>query len=275
VSYPASVVIPLLRQNDRWLEQAIRSALGQTTWCEVLVVPSPHTPTANLAIVEELRAAAPDRLIVASPPVGGFPCAVNTGVRLARAERVGLLLSDDWLEPTAVEECLKIEADVVSTGLRSVASDGSDLPHLGRPLDLDCFLGLSTPERRAAYLTHFLLFRRSTIDSVGGLDETLGDAPGIDDYDLIWVLLEHGATVGITPRPLYNYRVHGGDRLTLRNPEEQARTLSRILDKHGVEGPEKARLIEKQGVWLGRSEDIVHAERAAASGGAFTRGDDP
>lgn len=274
MSYPASVVIPLLRQNDRWLEQAIRSALGQTTRCEVLVVPSPHTPTANLAIVEELRRGAPDRLIV-SPPMGGFPCAVNTGVRLARAERVGLLLSDDWLEPTAVEECLKIEADVVSTGLRSVASDGSDLPHLGRPLDLDCFLGLATPERRAAYLTHFLLFSRPTVDSVGGLDETLGDAPGIDDYDLIWVLLEHGATVGITPCPLYNYRVHGGDRLTLRNPEEQARTLSRILDKHGVEGPEKARLIEKQGVWLGRSEDSVHAERAAASGGAFTRGDDP
>ncbi len=272
MSYAASVVIPLLRQDDRWLERALRSALGQSARCEVIVVPSPHTPPSNLGLVEDMRRGAPGRLVVASPPVSGFPCAVNTGFCLARAERVGLLLSDDWLEPTAVEECLEISADVVSTGLRSVAADGSDLPHLSRRLDMESFLKRRTLERRAAYLTHFLLFSRSKVYSIGGLDETLGETPGIDDYDLIWTLLEHGATVGITGRPLYNYRVHRGDRLTLRSREEQTRTLSRILDKHGVSDPERAHLVERQVVWFGRSEDVVYAERRAAFRATPARG---
>jgi Glycosyl transferase family 2 len=272
VSYPASVVVPLYRQDDRWLEQAIRSVLAQTAQCELLVVPSSRTPPGNLAIVDAMRREAPERIRLTSPPADGFPRAVNTGFRLARAERVGLLLSDDWLDPTTVAECLEIEADIVSTGLRSVASDGSDLPNLARRLDLDSLLKLPTLERKAAYLTHFFLLRRSKVYSVGGLDESLGDAPGIDDYDLIWTLLEQGATVGITTGPLYNYRVHGGDRLTLRRRDEQVQTLSRILDKHGIEGVEKVRLIEAQAVWLGRPEDVVHAERAAATGSASARG---
>lgn len=272
MSYAASVVIPLLRQDDRWLERALRSALVQSARCEVIVVPSPQTPPSNLALVEDMGRRAPGRLVVASPSVSGFPRAVNTGFGLARAERAGLLLSDDWLEPTAVEECLEISADVVSTGLRSVAADGSDLPHLSRQLDMESFLKRRTLERRAAYLTHFLLFSRSKVDSIGGLDETLGETPGIDDYDLIWTLLEHGATVGITGRPLYNYRVHRGDRLTLRSRAEQTRTLSRILDKHGVRDPERAHLVERQAVWFGRSEDVVYAERRAAFKGIQARG---
>ena len=267
MSYAASVVIPLLRQDNGWLERALLSALVQTVQCEVIVVPSPHTPYSNLALVDNMRRRAPGRLVVASPPVSGFPRAVNTGFRLARAERVGLLLSDDWLEPTAVKECLEVSADVVSTGLRSVAADGSELPHLGRRLDMESFLKQGTLERQAAYLTHFLLFSRSKVESIGGLDEALGEAPGIDDYDLVWTLLEHGATVGITGRPLYNYRVHGGDRLTLRSQAEQTRTLTRILDKHGVSGPERADLVERQAAWFGRSEDVVYAERHAVSVG--------
>jgi hypothetical protein len=58
---------------------------------------------------------------------------------------------------------------------------------------------LSTLERKAACLSHFFLFRRAKVEEVGGLDETLGDAPGIDDYDFIWTLLEHGASVSIVP----------------------------------------------------------------------------
>jgi len=37
---------------------------------------------------------------------------------------------------------------------------------------------------------------------------------------MIWVLLEHGATVAIVEQQLYNYRDHHGDRLSLRHLEE-------------------------------------------------------
>src|SRR5207245_9343409 len=70
---------------------------------------------------------------------------------------------------------------------------------------------------------------------VGWLDETLGDAPGIDDFDLLWTMLDAGAGVGLPGRSVYAYRDHGGMRLTTRGVPELEATFGRILDKHGVD----------------------------------------
>jgi hypothetical protein len=59
--------------------------------------------------------------------------------------------------------------------------------------------------------------------------------------------------------------------LTLRNRQQQLRTLTRILDKHGVQEPQKARLLDVQTRWLGRPEDIVRAEQKAAAAGTGAR----
>lgn len=131
---PASVVVPVLRQVDAWLEQAVRSALGQTVPCEVVVVTAPATPSRNRAVLTRLRPGAPDRLVVceAAP---GFAAALNLGFRTARAERVGLLLSDDWLAPTAVDAGLAVDADVVSSWMQSYAADGvTEFEHLRKQI---------------------------------------------------------------------------------------------------------------------------------------------
>lgn len=265
----ATIVVPLLRQVDDWLGQAVRSALSQTVPCEVIVVTSAATPGSNLALLDELAGRSGGRLRVAREDGPGFPTAVNTGFRLAAASRVGLLLSDDWLEPTAVEESLRIPADIVSTGLRHFRADGKTcLDHFDRTLSREAYAARQTDEARARYLTHLFVLDRSRVLAVGGLDESLGDAPGIDDYDLIWTLLEARCSVGLVERPLYNYRVHEGERLTLRDPAALAVVLGRILAKHGVTGSERDRLLRHQARWLGRSEEAVHAElqRAASAG---------
>ena len=77
---------------------------------------------------------------------------------------------------------------------------------------------------------------------MGGVDEQVG-LTGPDDFDMIWTLLERGASVSIVPAQLYNYRDHGGERLTLRSVEAQVGDLRKILDKHGVHGEERARII--------------------------------
>jgi glycosyltransferase involved in cell wall biosynthesis len=254
----ASIVVPLLRQDDRWLAQAVESALRQTVPVEVVVVTAPATPAANHAVLRALARRHP-HLVVRQQRRPGFPAAINDGIDAARAPRVGLLLSDDWLEPTAVEETARLDADIASAGITTLAADG--VTRLDRPQDvvtLEGFLSRPTLERRAAYLQHFLLFSRARLVAVGGLDETLGDAPGIDDYDLVWTLLERGATVGIVGRSLYNYRDHVGERLTLRDPSQLLRTLERILDKHGVGGAERQALIARHARWFGRP---IHAVR--------------
>ena len=268
----ATILVPVLRQEDAWLEEVIRSALGQSVSCEVLVVTAPSTPPGNLAVIHRLARDAGGRLVLRPAPIG-FPVALNVGFRAATADRVGLLLSDDWLEPFAVEACLALPADIVSTGQRRWAADGrTEIESIRRPVLTREFEALSTPEARAGYLTHFFLFRRSKILEVGGADETLGDAPGIDDYDLVWVLLEHGASVGIVEGFCYNYRDHDRERLTLRPPGELLVVAARTLDKHGVSGVERERILAARARWFGRPMHVVKAglerERSVPSGSA-------
>jgi glycosyltransferase involved in cell wall biosynthesis len=258
--FPASIVVPLLRQRDEWLLRAVDSALAQSVPSEVLVITSPHTPVSNLEVLERVRERAEGRLIVAPRTGSGFPNAVNTGLALAAGPRVGLLLSDDWLEPDAIAECLAIDADIVSTGAMRYTAAGEPMPHLRRALSRAAYANRRTLEEKASYLTHFFLFRRTRLAEVGGLDESLGDAPGIDDYDLIWTLLEHGASVGLTTRPLYNFTVHAGERLTMRSADAQLATLERIFDKHGFTGPVRERRLFEHARWFGRPEDVALAE---------------
>jgi hypothetical protein len=104
------------------------------------------------------------------------------------------------------------------------------------------------------------LFRATKIAEAGGLDESIGEAPGIDDYDFIWTLLERGATVSLVEEGLYCYRDHTGDRLTLRDPAEQARNLARILSKHGVRPEDQEQIVRRHSVWFGKPMHRVSAE---------------
>lgn len=260
----ATIVIPLLRQRDEWLRRAVSSALAQTDGVEIIVVISPLTPASNLKVLEEAAdagaASASTRLVVTPRTGTGFPNAINTGIQRATTDRVGLLLSDDWLDPEAVSESRAVDADIVGTGATRFTAHESELPHLRRPLNLEAFAACPTLEAKASYLTHFLLFRKAKLEEIGGLDETLGDAPGIDDYELLWTLLERGATVGVTARPLYRCRIHGGERLTMRDREEQLKTLERIFDKHDFHGELRALRLRDHARWFGRPEDVVWEE---------------
>ena len=51
MNYRATIVIPLLRQVDTWLDQCVRSALAQSVTTEVIVVRSELTPPSNVEIL--------------------------------------------------------------------------------------------------------------------------------------------------------------------------------------------------------------------------------
>lgn len=256
----ATIVIPLLDQVDQWLDQCVRSALDQTIRCEVAVVLSPKTRRSNLDLLGALKSQF-DNLSVLPREILGFPGAINAGFRAASADRVGLLLSDDWLEPRAVELCLEHDADIVSSGTKVFDADGkTEFVEVGSTPRMRNFLQCNTLERKARYLQHFFLFRKSKLEEIGGADESLGDFPGIDDFDMIWVLLEHSATVAIVEQQLYNYRDHSGDRLTLRPSEQATAVLERILEKHQVVDPERAAILREHSRWYGRPIHVAFDE---------------
>jgi glycosyltransferase involved in cell wall biosynthesis len=261
-----SIIIPLLNQVDGWLEQAVHSALGQTVECDVVVVTSPRTCESNRRLLLRIRANHPRLRLREQEPNTGFAAALNLGIRTAAAERIGFLLSDDWLDSHTVEECLRHEADVVSTSQTFYSADGKQiLAEISGVRTMAAYNRLSDAADQAGFLGHFFLFRRSALEAVGGVDETLGDSPGIDDFDMPWCMLERNASVAIVPQALYNSRDHDGERLTTRSLEEMQTTFHRILDKHGVFGVERQRLVRRHSRWFGRSIWSVYQELAPAS----------
>jgi hypothetical protein len=242
MKYSATIVIPVVNQRADWLRKCVFSALDQTAPAETIVVTSPTTK-ANTFRNLTLLATQHTNLRVLTEERQGFAAALNTGIHASSAMRIGFLLSDDWLDGSAVEECLRFNTDIVSTGMRGYLADGkrvSDI--LCRTPSLGEWRSQPTLERKASYLKHFLFFQKRKLLEAGGVDENVGRT-GPDDFDLIWTLLERGATVSVVPKQLYNYRDHGGERLSLRSVEAQVRDLCRILDKHGVFGPERERII--------------------------------
>jgi glycosyltransferase involved in cell wall biosynthesis len=250
----ASIVIPLLNQLDSWLEQAVLSAVRQTVLSEVVVVVSQKTAESNLRLLGELQAQHSNLQVICREPGTAFPAALNVGIRHATADRIGFLMSDDWLEPNAVELCLAFDEDIVSTSRTFYAADGRTvLTELTLEHTPEAYRALQKPADQASFLEHFLLIRREALQRVGGVDETLGVSPGVDDFDMIWCMLEQGATAAIIAQPLYNYRDHEGERLTRYKRDEMLATFNRILDKHGVSGAERSRILQDHSPWFGTS----------------------
>ncbi len=268
MTYRATIVIPLLRQRDEWLEQCVLSAAQQTVPCCVTVVTAQSTPASNLAVLDRIVSDGPNGVTIERQSGAGFADAINTGIFHAATDRIGLLLSDDWLSHTAVEECLAHDAEIVSTGLRMYRDGASDLFYEHRP-SMAAFQGLSSYEERASYLKHFFLFQREPLRRIGGVDPDIG-LTGPDDYDMVWTLLENGADVAVVPSCLYHYRDHDAERLTLRDREEQIRNLRRIFRKHNVPEARADELCRRKSVWFGRTIHEVLAEKRQDAGSSRT-----
>jgi glycosyltransferase involved in cell wall biosynthesis len=252
MSCGATIVLPLLRQVDEWLDQALQSALLQSASTEVVVVRSERTPPSNLQVLTDLGKHFVNLAVFLRDKPESFPGAINKGFRYAKSDRVGLLLSDDWLDEHAVAECLLNDTDIVSTGSTTYFPNGRVNGRACRHRSINEFNALPTLEEKANYLGHFLMFRRQFVLDAGGLDESIGNYPGIDDFDLLWTLLEHQASVSIVEKQLYHYRDHDCERLTLQDKATAIENFRKILRKHGVSEDDVFGLVGRYGRWFGK-----------------------
>jgi len=253
MNFVASIIVPLKNQVDAWLDQSVRSALCQRTPCQVLVVCSESTPKSNRNVLETLQGEYDNLRVLIEEKPGNFPAAINLGIQQAAADRIGLLLSDDWLSLEAVTECLPLDTDIVCTGQTTYYADGVTVhDEASQTLRMAEFEAQPTLEAKARYLEHFFLFRRAALVKAGGLDETLGNFPGIDDYELIWTLLEQGASVAIVEKRLYHYRDHSGERLTLADATQASQNLAKILRKHHIPEQDLPEMVRAHARWYGK-----------------------
>lgn len=97
-----SVVVPIYGV-ERFLHQCVDSILAQTLRDIEIILVDDGSPDGCPGIVDEYAARDP-RVLAVHQPNGGYGKAVNHGISLARAPYIGIIESDDWIEPTMYEK---------------------------------------------------------------------------------------------------------------------------------------------------------------------------
>lgn len=203
------------------LARAIKS-VAQQGWPHELIVVDGMSEDATPDIISEHS-----REIAVSirAPDASATEAVNRGAARATGEFIGLIMSDDWLEPDALAHIgagfqSEPSMDVVSGGVRVVDERSPDrrpdelIPGAELSLELERILGTPYP---AAFF-----FRRAIWDSLGGLSPAYRYG---SDRDFLMRCKLSGAAHTSIPQTVYNYSVNPGSDTLVVKPEVVAAFL--------------------------------------------------
>ena len=229
-----TVLMPLRQYRPEFLRKSLSSVFGQSgsQWELCIVVEKRDQSHFERLLKAELQ----DRRIALIPNQGRrLGGALNTGMRHARSEFVGILFGDDMWSTEAVallSQAIMQKPKIDFLHSSRIIIDAHDRPissvHPAKEsFSLEDFLNGSP-------VKHLLCWRRALGLAVGGMDESHNHGP--DDYDFPWTMAEAGAVFQAIQEPLYLYRDHRESyRLTTHVPlSSQKWALRRILKNHGV-----------------------------------------
>jgi chondroitin synthase len=207
------------------IKRCVDSALNQTvTDLEVCICDDGSTDN-TLQVLRKNYGEHP-RVRFVSTPNGGIGSASNNAVRLCKGFYIGQLDSDDYLEPDAVEICLKEfmkdrTLACVYTGNRNVDPEGKLIN-----------VGYNWPEYSREKLTcamichHFRMFTARAWNLTDGFDESVTNAV---DYDVYLKLSEVGFFKHVNYIS-YNRVLHGNNT-SVRKLGEQKLNHFNVVNK--------------------------------------------
>jgi GT2 family glycosyltransferase len=187
------------------LEAAAESVLGQAYphW-QLCLADDASARAETLATLSSLAERDSRVSLTRLPRRSGISAATNAALCLATGEYVAFLDHDDVLKPHALAQVVRwLDAD---PGLDLLYSDEDKLDPAGRLTEArwkpDFSPNLLLCQN---YVCHFLVVRRSLIESLGGL------RPGYDgsqDYDLVLRVADVTDRIAHVPDSLYSWRMH-------------------------------------------------------------------
>ena len=216
-------VITVCYNSEKTIRDTIESVLNQTYGqVEYLVIDGRSTDR-TVAIAREYAprfAAKGYRYTIVSEPDRGIYDAMNKGIRMAAGEIVGIINSDDWYEPDALETVSRTYAeepfDIFYADIRLIKYNGKTLIKHSR-------LEKHPSSRNWNHPTTFIT--RQTYQECG-----LFACKGFyDDYDLVLRIRRAGKKVVIRNRVLANFRCGG-----VSNAKGLKACWKRILDRYRV-----------------------------------------
>ena len=198
-----SIYIPAYNCADH-IVRCVDSALNQTVVDLEVCICNDGSSDNTLEVLDRNYGKNP-RVRVLTQANGGIGRASNTAVRMTQGYYIGQLDSDDYLEPDAVELCLKEfmanrKLACVYTTNRNVKTDGSLIAKGYN------WPGYSREKLTTAMIAHhFRMFTARAWYLTGGFDETITNAV---DYDMYLKLSEIGSFKHIN-KISYNRVLHG------------------------------------------------------------------
>ncbi|MBW4659881.1 MAG: glycosyltransferase [Drouetiella hepatica Uher 2000/2452] len=221
-----SVIIPAYN-GDRFMRQAIDSVLAQTySDYEIIVVDDGSTDR-----TQQVLQLYGSQIRYQYQPNQGVAIARNRGIALAQGELIAFLDQDDCFLPNKlalqVEKLEQSAAEIgmVHSGWRRINAEGALLGEV-EPWRYAPQLNLYEWIWWKTVLLSAMMFRRSWLERVGGLDPSFKQAC---DVDLALRLTLAGCQTLWLPQITVCYREH--DRNDSRNTLLQAQENDRILDK--------------------------------------------
>jgi glycosyltransferase involved in cell wall biosynthesis len=221
---PRVTILMAVRDGARYLDEALRSIIGQSfaDW-EFIVVDDGSTDD-SAAILERHRHA-DARLRVVTQPALGLAASLNRGLRMARGTYVARMDADDVSRPDrlAVQVALmdaRPELGLCGTWIETFGTGPSSVRQY--PVDDASIRSWMLFESVLAHPS--VMLRRNLFERHGlEYDGTMFPA---DDYDL-WVRASRYMTLANVPQALLRYRLHP-QQVVQKHEDLKRRTARRV-----------------------------------------------
>lgn len=230
-----SVVVPIYKV-EKYLRECVDSILAQTLADIEVILVDDGSPDACPQICDEY-AAKDARVRVIHQPNGGLGKAYNTGIAAARGKYVGLVESDDWIEPDMYEVLYqaaeKHQADLVKCGFFNYNSFNS--PQNTKQIYGDQRINLEncSPVDAVFRLEEYplILCLHPSVwatlykaDFIKSLKFSENSGAAYQDLPFMWEALLKADKIAVVQRELLHYRQEPG------NMSSVTRTDRKLLD---------------------------------------------
>jgi len=199
---PLISIITVVYNGEKYLEQTIKSVVGQTyTNIEYLIVDGGSTD-GTLDIIKKYEVQIANWV---SEPDKGLYDAMNKGIGLAKGEIIGMINSDDWYEPEAVQ--LIVDAAVKNPVKKIFHGDRFDVLEDGtkkvKPFHPSRFkfIYYGMTYNHPSMFVHRDIYQHSSYNT---------KLRALSDYEFVLKnLLKHPTVFQYVPKSYVNYRLDG------------------------------------------------------------------
>jgi GT2 family glycosyltransferase len=203
-SVALSIITPVFNTQADFLRECILSVRYQTSpYWQLILVDDASTDKATLSVLNSRLCDDPRiKVVFNTSDQHGISAASNLGIAASSGKYIGFLDHDDRLAVDAVQ---RVYDSLSANTTADILYSDKDMISLGDKRHMHLMKPDWSPETLLSgnYLFHFVCYRKSLIDQVGGLRS---EYDGSQDYDLILRCSDHDPTVVHIQRVLYHWR---------------------------------------------------------------------